>query len=118
MAEFIKQGNAICVKAEKTKGEVLAAAAKLVKPGTKLSQSQQNKLVVDVALPPYKKMTQELGALETPQGEEAQVDAIVSEFEASIKEVEADPTTGAATNATLAKANKLAAGFGLTSCRI
>lgn len=74
------------------------------------------KLII-AALPSIRTMTEEIGEIGFPKGDEAQVQAILAAFEAAIEEVEAtpDPTTAAVA---FAEADKLAENYGLVECTI
>jgi hypothetical protein len=73
--------------------------------------------VVEHLVAPVGTMAEELGGLGPPKGDEKQVAAIVKAFEAGVAKLEADPLASNAPSA-FAKADELAAAYGLTDCVI
>lgn len=116
-AEFVKRGNALCRKAEAKKNVKLLAALKEL--GNDVSkQSNQEKLVVEIALPPVAQMTKEFSELVPPAGDEEEIEKIVSAYEASVKQVEADP--GSAIIGTVEpflQPDRDAVAYGMQACR-
>lgn len=116
-AEFIKQGDAICTETAAT----LAQGAKDFLSDAGLSESEepseeaQEELVGEVFLPAYQTQAEELGALGAPEGEEEQVEAIVTGFEEGVASAE-DDLGGAIGEDPLADAKGAAADFGFTVC--
>lgn len=117
-AEFVKQGNAICSKAEVEKNDSLKAALrKLGESNQTLTKARQVELVSTVALPPIRQMTEELGGLGAPSDEEAAVEAMVEAFETEVERLEADPASVVnGSGGSFAPANKLAKAFGMKAC--
>lgn len=106
-AQFIKQGDAICATAQaERKGQRQEAT----------DQSSDSD-VMRVLLEPVENMTEELGDLGVPVGQEKQVEGIISAYEEGAAKLEADPG-GPNSVAAFDKANKLAADYGLTGCAI
>ena len=117
-AEFIKQGNAICVQAGQEREAALKEAAKEGTQGSEeSSEAELDRYVTEVALPPIQKMTDELDGLGAPKKDEKQVEAIVAGFEEDIEKLEADPHSALGGDP-FTGANKLAAAYGLTECKI
>lgn len=111
-AEFIKQGDEICLQAEETKNKALekAFAAK----GNKGSEKEfQEKLVTDVALPPIATMTDELQELGPPDD---QAEAVVKAYEDVVGELEAEPELAFTTEEPFGRATKPAAKYGFKDC--
>lgn len=115
-AQFIKQGNAICKKAEEEKGKAIRALLAKVKPNQQFSQERKEQLVLTVILPPYEQMTEDLKGLGAPEGDEEKVEAIIKEMEKAAKETKADPSVAVTSVREFEEANKLATKYGLTSC--
>jgi hypothetical protein len=111
-ADFAKQANAICAKAEeeRNKGSKELADKEVASP-------EEAEVASEALLGPVSTMTEELGELGPPKGDEKQVEAIISAFEAGLAKLEAEPTSERSAFA-FAKANELALDFGLTSCTI
>jgi hypothetical protein len=108
-SEFVQQANAICANAESERDEVLRSAGGAEPTGGELAMD---------ALPPVQKMTEELGELTPPAGDEKQVTRIVAAFEAGIEKIEANPGDLNADIAAFAEADRLAEAYGLTECTI
>jgi hypothetical protein len=107
--QFAREANSICQEAE-------AERAKALK-NTASSQSGLAELTT-IALPPIQKMTEELGELGVPVGDDKEVDAIIAAFEKGVERVEADPANLDAAVVAFAEANKLAEDYGLADCAI
>lgn len=117
-AEFIKQGNAICVQAGQERDAALKQAAKEgAQRSEESSEAELDRYVTEVALPPIQKMTEELGGLGAPKKDERQVAAIVRGFEEGTEKLEANPHSALGGDP-FTGANKLAAAYGLTDCNI
>jgi hypothetical protein len=115
-AEFVKEGNAICQQAGKRKNSAILAYLK-ENQQSKPTQALEEKLVTDIALPPFQTMSEELRELGTPSGDEDDVEAIIAAFEGTIENVEANPVAALTSSDDLfSKANELAADYGLSAC--
>jgi hypothetical protein len=116
-AEFSKQGNAICTRANADQQKALTAAyAKLNKEGAKGKKVEED-LISNTALPPIAKMTEELADLGTPEGEEEKAEQMVEAFEEEVQKIEDDPAGAlSGTVGSFDEANKLAGEFGMNSC--
>jgi hypothetical protein len=116
-AEFSQQGDKICKEANADQQKALAAAyKKLSKEGAK-GKKVEEELITNTALPPIAKMTEELGDLGAPEGEEEKAEEMVEAFEEEVQKIEADP--GGALSGTVGafdKANKLAEDFEMKAC--
>ena len=115
-AEFVKQANAICARGERTKDTALEAFFR-ENQQTQLQKSDEEGLVTEVALPPIQTMTEELAELAPPADEKKATGAIVGGYEAAAREIERNPAIVISSSASpFAKANKLAARYGLETC--
>lgn len=113
-AQFVKQGDAICAKAETKKNSDLETAFKEGSKGGKpLSKSFERQLVIEVALPPIVTMTEELAALGAPDGDG---EAIVSAFEDGISAIEDDPGSVLDGSNPFEEADQLAGQYGFKAC--
>ncbi len=108
-AQFVQEANSICQSAEVERSEALEEAAD--------GDPKVSELAID-ALQPVEEMTEELDELGAPAGDENEIEAIVRAFEASIREVRADPADPTAAIAAFAEPSQLAEGYGLTDCVI
>jgi hypothetical protein len=120
-AEFVKQGNVICKKGyEKKNTELAATFEKETKKDSgqlSLSPSQEEDLVLDVALPPVQAVADGLNELGPPAGDEKEVSAIVEQLEAAIVEIGEDPLNILqGTENPFDKYTKLASEYGLREC--
>jgi hypothetical protein len=119
-AQFVRQGNAICARAEDERNKSLAAAVRHSQsnaPGGSAPSVDLERLTTDVAVPKIQETIDELGGLDPPAGEEAEIDAILGNLEAAVETSEADPDRFVAGTAFL-KANKAATAYGLTACAV
>jgi hypothetical protein len=116
-ADFVKQADEICDRAETKKNKDLEAAfQKLGKEG-KSGKKAEEELVTGTALPPISEMTEELKDLGAPSGEEDQADAMIEAFEEEVEKVEGDPTSViSGEGGEFDKANQLAKKMGLKAC--
>lgn len=114
-AEFVKQGNATC---EKGFTRIAKAIASATAEEEKISKSQQQQRLFHAILPAYSEMVEDLRSLDTPVGEEKNVDAILSAYEEEIEALEADPKRAYSGHLLFVQPNKLANSYGLTHCAI
>jgi hypothetical protein len=108
---FLKQGNQICVNAAKKRETAVTELAE------KNGGGGPEELVNDAALPPTKEMVEELDDLGVPEGDEKQVEAIVTGLEEGIEKVEANPKEALGSSA-FEKPNEAALAYGLSECAI
>lgn len=108
LPQFVKQGNEICVSAQKERTE----------QKDELSESEDSEEeVMQTLLEPIVGMVDDLSDLGPPEGQEKKVEAVIAAFEAGIAKLEAEPA-GPDTVSAFDKANKLAENYGLTECTI
>jgi hypothetical protein len=118
-AEFLKQGNAICAKGEKELNEEFEKFAEEEnlsenKPPT---EAQLTKATEEFFLPIIKEQVEGIRGLSPPEGEEQQVDKVLSAAEDGIEKAEEDPASLANEKEDpFAKANELANEYGLVKC--
>jgi hypothetical protein len=115
--EFIAQANKVCEEAELRRGQALEEVLG-GKPGHPLGQKYREHLVAAVALPVYAEMVDELKELEVPPTQQSKVNAIFSAMEATIKQVEADPSSGQTGGGATSKPDRMAYEYGITRCVI
>jgi hypothetical protein len=113
-AEFLKQGNAICKKAEEERGKVIAAVAQNANPKANVAATQEK--VIRKAIPTYEEAARQIAELGVPAGDEAKVESLVSAMEEAAERAIADPATAVATAIPFKKANELAKDYGLQGC--
>lgn len=118
-AEFVKQGNAICMAGNK---ETNAGFEKFAKENNlnhkKPSNAQFEELSETVLIPSVSKQISEVRELGTPEGEEAEVEEFLTHAEEALEELKADPSLVAkeGKEEPFYTVNKEAAKIGLTSC--
>lgn len=108
--QFVQQANSICKNAEAERNEAMREAVD--------GEPEAAEFVTEAALPPVQQMTEELGDLGAPVGDQKEAQAIIGAFEAGIKKIEADPTDLTAGVGAFDHANKLALEYGLVDCTI
>jgi len=117
-AEFIKQADAICLKRGKQLfGELIA----LNNENKGVTDSEAGKVLDEFAkttvVPGFQSEADEIAALGAPEGEVDDVEAMLSDFEEGIKEVDDHASKIGNHDAPATKeANKLAEEFGLKVC--
>jgi hypothetical protein len=92
-AEFVKQGDAICEKANE---ESEAEAEKFAKENDfkleRPTKEQLEEAVSEILVPNFKRQVDDLKALGAPEGDEEQVEEIISSLETTADEIEGDPS--------------------------
>lgn len=114
---FVAQADSICAKGVKEKDQVLKAGFKKILVGGQEPAKEDVEGVVLEIVPVLKETTSQLHELSPPAKDEQQVNAMLEEYDKSLKEAEDDP--GSALTATFLKApNEAARAYGLTSCSL
>jgi hypothetical protein len=114
-AEFIKQADAICKKAQQAESKKLREYVRehpeilTIQPEIK-----KDRLVLALASPLVQREAGRLGALPAPKGEEEKVAAIVAAIEEGVKKAEEDPLS--TVRGTYLQASKLSTEYGLRQC--
>lgn len=115
-AEYIKKANQICDKGLTEKDEAVKAGLEAIPRNEFPNLSQQRlKELSERVFPPYRRMTEDLAALTPPPKDDAAIENIVAEFEAAMKNVEANPLL-LAHGSPFYKAGKAAKAYGLEHC--
>jgi hypothetical protein len=84
-AQFIKEADVICRKADEEQLEYLSREGK-AKPKPGLEE-----LIVNVSVPPAEKEIKAIEELSAPNGDEREVEAIIREFRQAVKKTEENP---------------------------
>ena len=110
--EFLQQGNAICANGN---AELDAVTANFG-PGT--SPAEIEAFVTDTLVPNVQGQIDDLSALTPPEGDEEEVEAILTAAEDALAEVEEVPSTVTEDGGTdpFNEANRLAEDYGLVAC--
>lgn len=114
-SQFVKQANAMCKRQEEARNEVIRAAIEGKDQSKVLPLAQREKVILEI-LPPYEEVPKKLKALGAPEGDEAQVEAIIKAMEKAAREVKANPRAALESTKQFFQGNKLSSEYGLTEC--
>lgn len=110
-AAFVKQGDALCAK----NNTAIAKEAESFTPGAGAKPAEvEDELVTEVYAPGVGRQANEIGGLTAPEGEEAEVEAIIEALEAGAAQAEEDPSSFG--NGAFAESTKLARAYGFEVC--
>jgi maltose-binding protein MalE len=116
-AEFIKQGDAICTKGNKSiETEANEFAEENNVNTEKPTKAQKEEVITEVVAPDLLKQGEEIGELGAPSGDEAEVEAIVAAVEGGAEELEENPSLLIEGQNPLSKGSKLAGSYGFKVC--
>lgn len=116
-SEFVKEGNALCLEAEKRRGDVIKSASKQLEPSAKFTRTEQE-VLVETALVPYKTLVQKFEHLKPPAGESKEVQTLAAALKSGVSEVQRNPGAAITSSSPFEEFDRLAAKIGLTSCRV
>jgi hypothetical protein len=115
-AQFIRQADKVCEHADQRQ-EILSRKFSIEGTSNNPSKAEQIRILRAVGLQPLKVEGEELSELGAPEGDEEQVDELVSSFEEAFAEAAAEPLSMLQEpNGPYAQASKLAAAYGLKAC--
>jgi hypothetical protein len=118
-AEFIKQGNAICKEgnAEIESGFEEFSEENDLAENKEPTEAELTEASETILIPAVSKQLEELRALGTPEGDEGEVDELLTNAEEVLEEGEEDPASLANEDSGgFADVNKEARAYGLTVC--
>jgi hypothetical protein len=119
-AEFLKQGNAVCAAGNKKLEAGFESFAKEnnLKENKKPTDAQFEELAETVLVPGVQGQIDGLRALGTPEGDEGELDELLTSAEEVVEEVEEEPLLIAEENGEepFATVNQEASAYGLTTC--
>jgi len=118
-AQFVKQGNAICKAGNQEINEGFETFFKQNNLNHKKPTDAQFEEISETVLAPsVSKQINEVRALGTPEGEEAEVEEFLASAEEALEEIEAEPTLIGAEgkDEPFFTVNKEATKLGLTAC--
>ncbi|HEX6688345.1 MAG TPA: hypothetical protein VF085_06735 [Solirubrobacterales bacterium] len=117
-AQFVKQGNAICTAGSKELEEGFEEFAKEKNLGKneEPSEAELEEVAETVLVPGVGKQIEGLRALGTPEGDEGEVDRLLTGAEEALEEIEEDPSKASENGGTFTEVNKEAREYGLTVC--
>jgi len=114
--EFLRQSDEICRSAE---SRIEAAADDLLTQEGDPDPAEVERIAIDLVVPALESEVSAIGALGAPEGDEAEVQAILDATEAGIAEIEADPSKLLdGVPESLQKAEMLARRYGSQQCGI
>lgn len=115
--EFAAKADAICKDGTTRMQKAIFAALKDKRSLTKMSQSEQEKIVATVIVPSVKREVKELRALGVPDGDDEKVDAMIGALEEGVETAESNPeAVTSSSDAVFGIASRLAAEYGLEAC--
>ena len=114
--EFIASADEICAR---TAEQITAETAARFPQGATANERQLEELFAEVTIPALADQYEEIGALPVPEGDEEEIEALVSAADEAIAAAEEDPATlsvlqGSETPFT--EVNRLSAEYGLQVC--
>lgn len=121
-AEYVKQADAICKKAEKNKkGKIEAFLQKNAPtPGKKLSLEEEAKFATDftirAVLPSLRTEADELDGLDSPSNEGERANAIIEGFDEMVRKLEDNPAIIAIKPDPFEKVARMARDYGFQTC--
>lgn len=117
-AEFVKQGNAICSKAEEAQEAEINAYAKEhgLKEEQEPTKAQQTEIAEAVSIPNIQSQINGVKALGAPSGEEQQVSAALEAAQQALDKAKANPTLLFGNEDIFAAAGKQLHALGLKEC--
>lgn len=119
-AEFVKQGNAICKEGnDKIESEFeQLAEEKNLKENQKPPQAVLDEAAETILVPGIGKQIEELRALGNPEGDDGEVEDLLTGAEEALEEAEEDPSvlTEDEDSGPFVQVNKEAREYGLTVC--
>ena len=112
--EFIAQADEICA----TSTDEFDAALEELGAGGQPSDEEAATFISETLLPSYKDLAAQIDALAAPEGDEEEVDAIVTALNDAVAEGESDPEAVIASeDDPFEEFETLAEDYGLTECR-
>jgi hypothetical protein len=117
-AEFLKQADQICREGSEKKEDAVLSLAKSAAESKKPPSPQAlEKVAVVTIFPTYGEIIDQLGELEPPHKDTAQVEKMITKYEADLKIAEAEPIKAIKENL-FAEANDLGDTYGLEACHL
>jgi hypothetical protein len=109
-ADFIEQGNAICEKGTQALNEAVAAI------GQSPTQDDLENFVSDTMTPNIQGQIDDIRALGYPEGDEDELEGILSDSEDALNSIKDDPSVLTEGDDPFADTNKALNDYGLTAC--
>lgn len=115
-AEFIEQADAACQEANTVGQKKLVAFLQKNSQDNKLSKANKEEAIETIIVPLIDAQLEGLTEHEPPEGDEKQVEAVITSLEDLQDEAEADPAGTAKTYAPFSEPKKLAREYGFKTC--
>jgi hypothetical protein len=118
-AEFLKKGNAICANGNKEINEGFESffEESNLKKNEEPSKAQKEEAAETIVIPAIRKDVESIRALGAPEGEEEQVEEILTAAEEALETLESEPAAAVSeSNQAFVRVNKLSREYGLTVC--
>ena len=118
-AEFVKEGNAICVageKAQEAEAEAFFNSKGLKNRNEQPTKAQKDELAETVFVPNIQKQIDSVKALGAPSGEEQQVNSALEASQQALNKVKANPEQFFANESVFHAAGQQLHALGLTKC--
>jgi hypothetical protein len=110
--EWIAQASEICSQSEQAMEEQAGEFFRTGKPEPKAELEFQTEVVV----PGIREQVTQIAALPVPEGDEGEIEAIVTTAEDGLEEAEEDPTVVEESSGALAEAGRLISDYGVKAC--
>lgn len=113
LSKFVTAADQICERGDREKGEGLEAATG--GKGLDVTQIEGEHLIIQVVLPIYTEVNEELAALPVPEGHESEIESIIAGVRAGIVKSESEPLLALQGKAFLAP-DEVITKLGMTGC--
>jgi hypothetical protein len=119
-ADFVRQANAVCFKANSKAGSSIVSTYDLAKVRESNSESEaidfEVNLFVPILLKDAESQMEGIAALEVPSGEEEKVEALLGSYKAWVKKADTVPLKIVIANDIYNSAREMAGKMGLDKC--
>jgi hypothetical protein len=116
-AEFVKRGSKICAKEGKKMGDGLTAYGKKHDLSEPASKADTAELMETLILPGFESELEGLQELPAPEGDESEVEAMLTKFEKGLEDGGGDPTQlFASKDSEFLQATEAMGEYGLEGC--
>lgn len=117
-AQFVKQADAICKKGNDKIEAEFESFVKENELGENEAPSKalQEEAIAEIVAPSVQEQVEEIDALGAPEGDEEQIEEMLTAFEEGAEELEENPSSLNEGENPIAKGSKLARDYGLVTC--
>jgi len=115
--EFITKADAVCKKGTERLQAAIARILKNQPNITKVTKTEQEKIVATVMVPSVSREAKELRALGVPGGDDEKIDAMITALEEGVETAERDPeAVTKSSDAIFGISSRIAGEYGLVAC--